>query len=409
MAAQATGHVRLVRRKRGPQFYVKYRPPDGRQVQKRLGPAWLKRSRPPSGYFTWALAEAELQPILAECDRGTLPSREARTFREACDEWLRYVEHERQRAASTVRSYRSVVERLELAFGADTPLDRITTEHVDAYRARLLSEGKLSRRTVQQDMVLLHGIFKRAKRRKWIAANPSEDAERVTLTRTGEFRVLSIEQVEACARAAEGSQAAALIRVAAYTGLRLGELRALRWRDLDFAARTVHVQRNLPTNGAEKRPKSDKVRSVPLIDQAARSLDSLSRRDFYTAPDDRVFISPTGGPIDCGEARDGFYAALNAAGLGELRDEPDPIVFHDLRHTFGTLAVQVWPIADVKAYMGHASISTTEIYVHHVPKHDAAERFTRLVETRMGAVSPGCPEPGASETTERNSAKLRAA
>lgn len=221
--------------------------------------------------------------------------------------------------------------------------------------------------------------------------------------------MLSIEQVEACARAGESGQVAALIRVAAYTGLRLGELRALRWRDLDFTARTVHVQRNLPTGGREKRPKSDKVRSVPLIDQAARPLDSLSRRDIYTAPDDRVFISPTGGPIDCGEARDGFYAALKAAGLGELRDGPGSIVFHDLRHTFGTLAVQVWPIADVKAYMGHASISTTEVYVHHVPKHDAAERFTRLVETQMGAVSPACPEPDASETTERNSAKLRAA
>jgi integrase len=53
---------------------------------------------------------------------------------------------------------------------------------------------------------------------------------------------------------------------------------------------------------------------------------------------------------------------------------------HDLRHSFGTLAVQVFPLTDVKAYMGHADISTTVRYVHHVPQHDAADKLTRLVE-----------------------------
>jgi hypothetical protein len=60
-----------------------------------------------------------------------------------------------------------------------------------------------------------------------------------------------------------------------------------------------------------------------------------------------------------------------------------PIVFHDLQHTFGTLAVQVWPVTDVQAYMGHADIKTTMRYVHHVPKHDAAERFSRFVDGQL--------------------------
>ena len=54
--------------------------------------------------------------------------------------------------------------------------------------------------------------------------------------------------------------------------------------------------------------------------------------------------------------------------------------FHALRHTFGTLAVQAFPLTDVKAYMGHADIQTTMIYVHHVPQHDAADRLGQLVE-----------------------------
>ncbi len=51
--------------------------------------------------------------------------------------------------------------------------------------------------------------------------------------------------------------------------------------------------------------------------------------------------------------------------------------FHDLRHTFGTLAVQAAAISDVQAWMGHAQIQTTMIYVHYVPQHDAADRLSR--------------------------------
>ena len=105
-----------------------------------------------------------------------------------------------------------------------------------------------------------------------------------------------------------------------------------------------------------------------------------------TAPDDRVFLSPTGGSLDEGDVRDGALRALAAAKIGHLRELAEPIVFHDLRHTFGTLAVQVWPVTDVQAYMGHADIKTTMRYVHHVPKHDAAERFSRFVEG-----SSACP------------------
>ena len=52
---------------------------------------------------------------------------------------------------------------------------------------------------------------------------------------------------------------------------------------------------------------------------------------------------------------------------------------HDLRHTFGTLAVQAFPLSDVKAFMGHADIATTMVYVHHVPQADAAAKLSRLV------------------------------
>jgi hypothetical protein len=56
----------------------------------------------------------------------------------------------------------------------------------------------------------------------------------------------------------------------------------------------------------------------------------------------------TGGPFDDGEVRSEFYEALKRAELGHLRDKDDPIVFHDLRHTFGTLGAAIWPLAHAR-------------------------------------------------------------
>jgi hypothetical protein len=86
-----------------------------------------------------------------------------------------------------------------------------------------------------------------------------------------------------------------------------------------------------------------------------------------------------------------FYAALDAAELPHIR-------FHDLRHTFGTLAVQAFPLTDVKAFMGHADIQTTMIYVHHVPQHDAADKLSRLLAASMSD-EVGCA-PGARSQSE---------
>jgi excisionase family DNA binding protein len=68
---------------------------------------------------------------------------------------------------------------------------------------------------------------------------------------------------------------------------------------------------------------------------------------------------------------------LEAAGLGELRAKANPIVFHDLRHTFGTqCAARNIDLRRIQAWMGHADIQTTQRYLHYVPQHDDAARLT---------------------------------
>jgi integrase len=366
-----SGHVYLRHGARGSSWYYRARLP--REVRRRLGPAWSGKGRPPSGYFTRKTAEQTLAAILADARRGRLAGavESGATFTDAAAEWLRYVEQDRKRRPSTLADYKGVVAHaLEPEFG-DLALEAITAERIDAYRAGLVEEGRLSARTINKRLVVLHGILRHAMRVYGLRSNPAALVDRQPLRRSGEFAVLDPAEVQALARASEDEQDAALFRVAAFTGLRLGELRALRWADIDFAKRLVHVRRSY-THGAEGAPKSGRVRSVPLIDQAAEALDALSRRERFTDPDDLVFVDEIGRHIDDWRLRNRFHDALERAGLPRLR-------LHDLRHTFGTLAVQAFPLSDVKAYMGHADIATTMVYVHHVPQLDAAEKLSRLV------------------------------
>jgi hypothetical protein len=164
----------------------------------------------------------------------------------------------------------------------------------------------------------------------------------------------------------------------------------------DQLAKHLGVVKTSMANNDDGPTKSGKVRSVPLVAQAARALDRLSRRERWTGDDDRVFVNDVGEQFEDSAMRRRFYTALDAAGIPHIR-------FHDLRHTFGTIAVQAFPLTDVKAFMGHADIQTTMIYVHHVPKHDAADRLTRLLDDQIAdndSAESGCT-PGARAPSDR--------
>jgi integrase len=357
-----TGHVFRVERKRGPAWYAKYRLPDGRQVQKKLGPAWVDRGRPAAGYFTKRTAEAWLRAILDEARRGTLPGmvRTGATFADAAAEWLRYVEQDRARKPSTVKGYEILVRtKLLPRFGGE-PLEAITPEMIEAWLGSL--GGSASSRT--KSLVLMHGIFRRARKVWGLSVNPVADVEKPPIIRSGDLQVYSPEEVWALVRAAESEQDAALFLTAAFTGLRMGELLALRWRDVDFAASSVRVRASYYA-GNLTTPKSGKVRAVPLAPDVATVLAQLGGREHWVAEDDLVFVGATGGYLDGSALRRRYKAALAAAGLRSLR-------FHDLRHTFGTRMIAKADIRRVQEWMGHADIQTTMRYLHYAPRSEDA-------------------------------------
>lgn len=365
-----SGHVFRVQGKRGPRWYAKYRLPDGRQVQKALGPAWTQRGRPADGYFTKRTAEAWLRDVLDQAHRGTLPGlvRTGATFGDAAAEWLRYVEQERGRKASTLADYRSVVRAHFLPAFGDEPLERITEDTIERWLAAQLREGELSRRSLQKMVVLLNGIFRRARKVWKLPQNPVADIERLPVSKRTDIEFYSPEEVHALVRASGEEQDGALFLTAAMTGLRMGELLALRWRDVDFATQTVRVMASY-TAGTLGTPKSGLGRAVPLVDEVAQALARLGRRKRWTGPDDLVFVGATGGYLDGSALRRRYKKARDAAGLRPLR-------FHDLRHTFGSVAIRTADPRELQEWMGHSDFSTTQIYMHYRPRADAARRLS---------------------------------
>lgn len=320
---EPSGHVFRVDRTRGPVWYAKYRLPDGRQVQKKIGPAWSERGRPPAGYFTKRSAEGWLQDLLGEARRGTLPGMRSggATFADAAEEWLRFIAQDRERKPSTLRDYRSVLNAHLLPASGDRPLESITVEEIEVWRASL---SGLSNRSKNKLLIQLHGIFRRAQRVYGLDANPLARVEKHPLRSSGDIQVLAPEEVWALVRAALSEMDGAFFLTAAFTGLRMGELLALRWRDVDFTGSVIRV-RSSWVGGQLTTPKSGKVRSVPMAPDVATALARLGDRSNWTGDDDLVFANETGDHLSDSALRSRYKAALRRAKLRELR-------FHDLRH-----------------------------------------------------------------------------
>jgi integrase len=261
-----------------------------------------------------------------------------------------------------------VVHGYLLPWFGERPLESITHRDVISYRDELKRkgralrkmptgekerEGKLSNRTIVRHLIVCHSVFKRA-RQVWDHLPPNPAAadlvERPPVVYDGSFDVLDPDEV-----------------LAPFTGLREGECFALRWRHIDFAVGRLRVEENW-TDKRLKMTKGKKARSVPMTDEVMAMLDGLSRRGYLDAPDDLVFPAPGGGHLDDMAVRRQWYKDLKAAKVRRVR-------FHDLRHTFGTQAVQKLPVTDVQAIMGHAHISTTQRYIHYKPGHEEGAKL----------------------------------
>ncbi|WP_170179024.1 tyrosine-type recombinase/integrase [Solirubrobacter pauli] len=290
------------------------------------------------------------------------------TFADACSEYLRYVEHDLDLKPSTLGDYRSVIRaHLLPAFGS-LRIEDVTADRIEAWKGTL----RMSNRTKVKLLTVLNGIMARARRLHRLPVNPMADVEKPRHRRSTAIEVFSPEEVLALVRNADSEQDAAIYLTAAFTGLRRGELVALRWRDVDFPAQRIRVSGSY-AGGRLTTPKSGKVRSVPLAPAAAEALARLGQREFWTSEDALVFPDVVGGYLDASALARRYRAALKRADLRPLR-------FHDLRHTFGTRMIAKADIRRVQEWMGHADVATTMKYLHYVERPDEARLVAEAFE-----------------------------
>jgi len=175
------------------------------------------------------------------------------------------------------------------------------------------------------------------------------------------------------------------------TGLRQGELIALRWVDVDWKAGRIRVRRNCTRQefGAPKSKRSS--RSVPMTKRVVAELKAHFERTEYSGDDDLVFCHPEiGHPLDASKTRRRYKKALKKAGVRAVR-------FHDLRHTFGTrCAAEGVPMRMLQEWMGHRDIKTTQIYADYAPsphEADLLERAFASSEDDEESDPPAQPDP----------------
>jgi integrase len=387
--ATISGHVWLYEGKRRKTWCAKWRDQHG-QHEKRLGPEWTGKGPPTPGFLRERDAQEQLDAILVDARRGQLQhERTGLTFADVAEEWFERGRFERDWSASTQADYRSVLDaHLLPKFGSER-IETIGADEIERWRNLLAQDDARSRRTVNKIVTQLHTILQHAIDHHALIANPAAkvkrlretyDAARFDFYSTEEIDTLvasaaagahrnpgrpAVSKTERALRAAEDRQDAAIYLTAALSGLRRGELLALRWEDVDFEQSSIRVFEGYSAKRAGK-PKSRKSRTVPMVEEVSHALSDLKDHSSHTAKDDLAFVSREGTHVDGSALRRRYIATLKAAGLRQLR-------FHDLRHTFGSLAINVASIVQVQAWMGHADIKTTMRYLHHKSRADDAQ------------------------------------
>ncbi|HVB23564.1 MAG TPA: tyrosine-type recombinase/integrase [Ktedonobacteraceae bacterium] len=344
--------------------------------------------------------QEKLRVALNEQKQGILATGPQQTVKQYLENWLEEV-HKATIRPSTYRSYRSALDNRIFPAIGHIPLQKLTAQRVQALYSQLLSSG-LAEKSVRNTHGLLHKAFDNAVRWGLVSRNICDSVSQPRRIRH-EIQPLTIEQARRLIEAAQGHSLEGLLTVTVATGMRLGELLALHWQDVDFEHQSLHVQRSvgyIRNQGyVESEPKTAKSRrKIALPAFVCEALKQhctrqLARRlQVGTAWQDRdlVFCNRKGGFLDPDHLRKRFYKLLRDAHLPTVR-------FHDLRHSAATilLSTGVHPKV-VQEILGHSQISMTlDTYSHVLPsmqeeamhKLDDAFRDDKL-DDASGEVEP---------------------
>jgi integrase len=363
-------------------------------VHKRADGRWQAVVTLPTGkrkyYYakTQAEASAARTKALYELARGMPIVAEKQTLEGYLAIWMESVAHDR--APRTFARYQQMIAALPQAI-LHTRLAKLTPHQLQALYAAKLAQG-WAPGTVRYLHAVLHCALDEAFRLGLVPRNVADLARPPKPART-EMQVLSPEEARTLLAAMDGDRLEALYVVALTTGMRLGELLALRWVDVDLhgGAPAVHVRATLRYRNARTYffdpPKTRKSRRrialsttavAALRSHRARQLEERLAAGFAWREEDLVFCAPDGGPLSGTHlVQDRFVPSLARAGLPRIR-------FHDLRHTAATLLLRggVHPKV-VSEMLGHTTVAMTlDRYSHVLP--DMQEAATAVMDRLLG-------------------------
>ena len=366
------------------------RGPDGRRRHKWFG-----------GYRTRKEAQVRLTALLGELQGGTFVAPSKMTVAEYLRRWLTESAAPRLSGRSLERT-RCIVERHLVPELGGCRLCDLRPLHIQSYLSAARKSGRKNGRgglagaTLLKHFEVLHSALGQAVRWELIARNPASAVDRPRIeTRPGQaIRALSGEEVAALLAAATGDRLYTPILVAVTTGLRRGELLALRWSDLDLERATLSVNRALEETGSGVTFKSPKTarsrRTIPLAQTTVRALRDHHRAQaalkLKTGPayadQDLVFATLLGTPWSPSDFSRSFRTFKARHGY-DFR-------FHDLRHTHASLLLALGVhVKVVQERLGHASVTMTmDTYSHLLPgvQEAAVERFDEALSL---ALEPG--------------------
>jgi len=356
-----------------------FQPKDGRWVFQVV----LENGKKKIYYFkTEKEALAARRKLLYEKEKGTLVTGPQQTLKMYLEKWLEQVCKVTMKP-TTYEQYRSTVRHHLIPALGHIKLQKLTTERVQEFCAQKQNEGYKPKTTV-----LIHSVLSSALENavKWELVGRNV-AKRVTLPRIGRYeaRTLTVEQATELLEVARGSRVEAALLVALTTGMRRGELLALRWGDIDFEKGLLHVRRSVNfvsglgyKEGEPKTRASRRDIMLPDVTVEAlkvhRALQERARIKMGKKWREQgiVFCNIYGGFFNPSRVTALFQGLLKKAGLPYMR-------FHDLRHSAATiLRASGVDLKTIQELLGHSTIATTaDIYSSVLPseRREAANKM----------------------------------
>jgi integrase len=375
--------------------YARWRDSTRSQRTQRLGVAWVerhgdrwrnRRGTKPEETLSIDDATVRMRALIDEHEarvadaaadyRAGVRDRSAATFEDAALAWF---DHGRDvtgwRPSTLEDRHYTLCAHLLPAFG-DRPLRAIDRDEVRRWWRGLHDPrrkgGRLSDRNANKLITELRAIFNWARDDYRLSENPADGIRKHPVLTSERRDFFSVEEVAALVRAADSERDALIYQAAVYAGLRRGEIMSLRWRCIDFARSNIHITESVSA-GQDSLTKDREGRSLPLVPQLAQALAAWRPADAH---EDHLVFPGTlpGRKLDGNAVSKRYRAARDRAGLRPLR-------FHDLRHTFGSLAVDGGAsLVQVQAWMGHSAIQTTMIYLHSKSRTADAARLGAAFE-----------------------------